>query len=119
MVVTSLCMGSRVTGLYVGESNVRRYFRQRVAEIELQIDHLRIQCGLGADFWHDHPEIHDPRLCLWLQSKQWTGKSRESFPLAMIRSGKNSFVLALLSARNEKMARPNKGDSHEDKQADA
>ena len=119
MVVTSLCMGSRVTGLHVGESNVRRYFRERVSEIELQIDHLRIQCGLGADFWRDHPEIHDPRLCLWLQSKQWTGKSRESFPLAMVRNGKNSFILALLSARSGKTGRADKGAANEKQQTDA
>lgn len=50
MVVTSLCMGRRVTGINVGESNVRRYFREQVSEIELQIDHLRIQCGLTPGF---------------------------------------------------------------------
>ncbi|MGO8757929.1 MAG: hypothetical protein ACLQG3_07380 [Terracidiphilus sp.] len=113
MVVTSLCMGSRVTGLYVGEGNVRRYFREGVAEIELQLDHLRIQCGLTPAFWRDQPEIHDPRLSLWLQSKQRSEKSRAPFPLAMIRSGKNSFILALLNRRSDKQTRSDKGDSHE------
>jgi len=63
MVVTSQCIGNRVIGLYVGANNVRRYFRRRVATIELQIDHLRIACGLTPHFWLDQPEIHDPRLC--------------------------------------------------------
>jgi hypothetical protein len=110
-------MGSRVTGLYVGESNVRRYFREGVAEIELQIDHLRIQCGLTPAFWRDQPEIHDPRLCLWLQSKRRSENAHESFPLAMIRSGKNSFILALLNRQSDKPARFEKGNSHEDQQA--
>lgn len=116
MVATSLCMGTRVTGLYVGESNVRRYFRQRVAEIELQLDHLRIQCGLAPDFWRDRPEIHDPRLCLWLESKHWNEKSRDPFPVAMTRTGKNSFILALVDRRNDKTGHSAMGGSHEDEQ---
>src|SRR5579862_8840975 len=94
MFVTSQCNGNRVTGLYVGASNVRRYFRRHVASIELQIDHLRIACGLPAHFWLDQPEIHDPRLCAWLESKHRDRKERRG-PVAMslIPSGKNSFIL--------------------------
>lgn len=47
MVVISQCTGRRVTGLYVGASNVRRYFSRRLTQIELQLDHLRIECGLA------------------------------------------------------------------------
>jgi hypothetical protein len=93
MVVTSQCNGRRVTGLYIGAGNVRRYFSKRVTQIELRLDHLLIECGLSPGFWHDKPEIHDPRLCLWLESKQRNGTGREPVPLAMTPSGDNSFVL--------------------------
>lgn len=94
MVVTSQCNGRRVTGLYVGASNVRRFFPKGVAAIELQLDHLRIECGLAPHFWHDEPEIHDPRLCLWLESKQFKEKDlRSPMPLMMTRSGEHSFTL--------------------------
>ncbi len=94
MVVTSQCIGRRVTGLYVGASNVRRYFRMGITEIELQLDHLRIECGLAPNFWRDQPEIHDPRLCLWLESKHRNGNGHATIPMAMIPSGKNSFILS-------------------------
>ena len=93
MVVTSQCSGHRVTGLYVGADNVRRYFPRHISEIELQIDHLRIECGLGPDFWQDQPEIHDPRLCVWLESKQMKEAGRNPVSLSMIPSGENSFIL--------------------------
>jgi hypothetical protein len=94
MVVTSQCNGNRVTGLYVGVNNVRRYFPKQVAEIELQLDHLRIECGLTPHFWNGQPEIRDPRLCLWLESKHSHRKGRrEPMPLAMIPSGERSFTL--------------------------
>jgi hypothetical protein len=94
MVVKSQCNGHRVTGLYVGVNNVRRYFPRNIAAIELQLDHLQIQCGLTPHFWKGQPEIHDPRLCDWLELKQMYGKGcRTSMPLAMIPSGENSFIL--------------------------
>jgi len=94
MVVTSQCCGHRVTGLYVGADNVRRYFPKHLSEIELQIDHLRIECGLDPDFWQDQPEIHDPRLCVWLESKQMKeAGSRNPVLLSMTPKGGNSFVL--------------------------
>jgi len=97
MVVTSQCIGNRVIGLYVGANNVRRYFRRRVATIELQIDHLRIACGLTPHFWLDQPEIHDPRLCAWLESKNRDGNGkghRSPVSMAMIPTGKDSFILS-------------------------
>jgi hypothetical protein len=94
MVVKSQCNGHRVTGLYVGVNNVRRYFPRHIAAIDLQLDHLRIQCGLTPHFWNGQPEIHDPRLCDWLELKQFQGKGcRSSMPLSMIPSGENSFIL--------------------------
>ena len=93
MVVTSKCIGHRVTGLYVGSSNVRRYFSKRATQIELKLDHLLIECGLSPDFWRDDPEIYDPRLCLWLESKQRNHCGHSPIAMALIPSGKNSFIL--------------------------
>jgi hypothetical protein len=95
MVVKTQYEGFRVSGLYVGVRNVRRYFSKRTPEIELQLDHLQIQCGLTPRFWDGQPEIHDPRLCDWLESKQLHDRpSKTPVPLAMIPAGKNSFKLA-------------------------
>jgi hypothetical protein len=94
MVVTSQYCGHRVTGILVGESNVHLYFPRHVTEIELQLDHLRIECGLGPHFWNGKPEISDPRLCLWLESKERDSYGRRiPIPLAMIPSGRNSFIV--------------------------
>jgi hypothetical protein len=94
MVVKTQSKGHGLTGLHVGASNVRRYFPKDTSVIELQLDHLQIQCGLDPGFWQDQPEIHDPRLNAWLESKRFKGKSNESSVLlAMIPSGKNAFRL--------------------------
>ena len=94
MMVKTLRNGSEVTGLRVGVYNVRRYFPKRIPAIELQLDHLRIECGLSPDFWKGRPEIHDPRLCIWLKSKIFaTRRIRAPIPLAMTPSGENSFKL--------------------------
>ena len=94
MVVTSQCCGHRVTGILVGESNVRLYFPRNLKEIELQLDHLRIECGLPSHFWNGKPEISDPRLCLWLESKDRNGHGRRvPTPLTLIPSGANSFIV--------------------------
>ena len=94
MVVKAQRKGREVTGLRVGATNVRRYFPRDTAAIELQLDHLRIECRLSPDFWDGQPEIHDPRLCLWLESKQISKDSwREPVHLAMIPVGENSFRL--------------------------
>jgi hypothetical protein len=94
MVVTTQCKCRGVTGLHVGINNVRRYFPKGISVIELHLDHLHIQCDLTPDFWQGHPEIYDPRLCSWLESKHLHGKpNRDPVPLAMIPTGKNSFRL--------------------------
>jgi hypothetical protein len=118
MIVTSVSVGNHVTGLKVGATNVRRYFPKGLTEIELQLDHLRIECGLKPDFWENQPEIHDPRLCLWLESKLRSKKANSRVPLAMIRRGESSFVLGFVykkglnqAPENEEYAR---GNSHED-----
>lgn len=94
MVVKTKCNGGEVTGLHVGATNARRYFPRDVSTIELELDHLRIECGLPPDFWNGEAELHDRRLCAWLQAKQFGSKSsRSSLPLDMIPSGRNSFKL--------------------------
>jgi len=114
MVVTSVCIGHRVAGLYIGARNVHRYFPRSVTEIELQLDHLRIQCGLSPDFWQGQPEIHDRRLCVWLELKQRNGKANAPVPLAMIRSGENAFILDPVSKKDVKQKLYEIGSPHED-----
>ena len=97
MVVKTQYEGFRISGLYVGVNNVRRYFSKRNPVVELQLDHLQIQCGLTARFWNGQPEIHDPRLCDWLESKQLHEKPCSTpVLLALIPFGKNSFKVATL-----------------------
>ena len=92
MVVKTQSPGHGVTGLHVGQANVRRYFPRQISVVELQLDHLRILCGLDPDFWKGQPEIHDPRLCCWLESKNFhRPPNRTPIPLALIPAGENSF----------------------------
>lgn len=94
MLVTSQCHGHRVTGILVGQSNVQRYFPRNITEIELQLGHLRIECRLPSHFWNGKAEIRDARLCLWLESKiHDANHCRASTPLAMIPSGRSSFIV--------------------------
>jgi hypothetical protein len=78
MVVKTQSKGHGVTGLHVGSNNVRRYFPKGTKNIELQLGHLRIQCGLKPDFWQGQPEIYDPRLCAWLESKNMHGTANRT-----------------------------------------
>jgi hypothetical protein len=99
MVVRTQSKGREFTGLRVGANNVQRYFPKDTAVIELQLDHLQIQCGLEPNFWLDQPEIHDPRLGAWLESKNFCDRpSRVPVPLAMIPAGKNIFRVQPITA---------------------
>jgi len=111
MVVNSLHSGPKVTALRVGEENVRRYFRREVAEIDLRLDHLQIRCELTPEFWQDQPEIHDRRLCLWLEWKQRNETKTGSAPAAleMIRLGRNSFILSSACREHAGQTRAGKG----------
>ena len=94
MVVKTQSKGRGLTGLHVGAINVRRYFPRDISIIELELDHLQIQCGLGPGFWKDEPEIYDPRLCAWLESKNFhTRPDRTPIPMSLIPAGKNAFKL--------------------------
>jgi hypothetical protein len=102
MVVKTQSKGRGLTGLHVGTTNVRRYFPREVSVIELELDHLQIQCGLPPAFWQDEPEIYDPRLCAWLESKNFhTRPDRTPVPLVLIPSGKNSFKLQPVRLQGE------------------
>lgn len=94
MLVKTQSKGCAFTGLQVGAENVRRYFEQGTAVIELQLDHLAIQCQLGPDFWQGQAAISDRRLVAWLEAKNFHERpSRTPVPLAMIPNGKNCFKL--------------------------
>jgi len=98
MVVNTKRKARGVTGLHVGAGNVLRYFPKRVSEIELHLDHLQIQCALPPDFWNGNTDIHDHRLCSWLQSKNLqAGLNGRPVPLTMIPTGENSFCLQWVS----------------------
>ena len=107
MVVKTQSKGRGVTGLHVGVNNVRRYFPKSISSVELVLDHLQIQCGLKPDFWQGEPEIFDPRLCAWLESRHMHTKlDRASVPLAMIPEGNNSFRLQPVRLHGHIQARP-------------
>ncbi len=107
MVVKTQCKGHAYTGVEVGASNVRRYFSRDINVIELHLDHLLIQCGLSPDFWLGQTEIRDPRLCAWLESKNFNGRPGDApIPLAMIPSGKNCFRLQPIAANRGSRNRP-------------
>jgi hypothetical protein len=106
MMVKTQFRGSEVTGLHVGARNVRRYFPKSIHVIELQLDHLQIQCGLSPEFWQGHPEIHDPRLCEWLGYKVFfsKGTERKQVRLAMTPAGNNTFRLRPSAGKEDTMA---------------
>ena len=94
MLVKTQCKGHAFIGVEVGATNVRRYFPRGIGVIELHLDHLLIQCGLAPDFWQGQTEIRDPRLCAWLEAKNFHGQPGcEPIPLALIPTGKNCFRL--------------------------
>jgi hypothetical protein len=107
MVVKTQNKGCEITGLQVGASNVRRYFPKDISVIELELDHLRIECCLGPGFWLDQPEIRDPRLSAWLESKNFHKRpSRDPVPLAMIPNGKSSYRLRPIALFGHVKSRP-------------
>src|SRR5208337_58567 len=106
MVVKTQSRGLGITGLHVGAGNVRRYFPKNISSIELQLDHLQIECGLKPNFWRGEPEIFDPRLCAWLEARHMHAKpDRSPIPLAMIPEGKNCFRLQPVSRNGHARAK--------------
>jgi hypothetical protein len=94
MFVTALSKIRGVTGLLVGAENVRRFFPHSRTVIELELGDLKIQCSLRREFWADNPEILDPRLSAWLETKHMhANASRSPVPLALMPSGISSYKL--------------------------
>jgi hypothetical protein len=94
MIVKTQSKGREFTGVDVGANNVRRYFPREMDVIDIEIDHLQIQCRLSPGFWEGLPEIRDRRLSAWLKSKNFHGKpGAKAIPLALIPSGRNCFRL--------------------------
>lgn len=87
MIVTMQNKGHSITGLRIGNANVRRYFPSDTRAIDIEIDHLRIRCDLQVRFWLDRPEITDPRLCAWLEEKLFWPKLSGKVIVEMERSG--------------------------------
>ncbi|MFZ0302795.1 MAG: hypothetical protein WAL75_08920 [Terracidiphilus sp.] len=105
MLVRTQCKGRACTGVSVGDNVVRRYFPKRTESIDLELDHLLIRCGLSPGFWNGHSEISDPRLCAWLESKNFNWRpGEEPVALAMIPSGNNVFRLKTFPSRKTKRA---------------
>jgi hypothetical protein len=103
MRVNAESKGRGLFELHVGEENARRYFPQSACAIELELDHLRIQCDLTPDFWRGQADIFDPRIGAWLQNKRMhSNLTRTPIPLAMIRSGDNAFRLKPLSSASRR-----------------
>ena len=106
MVVKTQHHGLRISGLYVGIRNVRRYFSKRIPVVEFELDHLRIQCGLTPHFWNGQPEIQDRRLCDWLEAKLTHAcLHHSSMMVSLIPSGKNSFKLACVDVEDVERVR--------------
>jgi len=106
MVVKSYRKGRTMRGVEVGSVNVHRYFPRDVSEIELLLDHLHIQCGLSPSFWQGDTEIRDPRLCAWLESKNFNNRPGDApIPLALIPSGKNCFRLQAIASSGARQSR--------------
>lgn len=85
-------------GLHVGSVNVEQYFSSQMESVELQLDHLCIECALEPSFWGDRPEIHDMRLSIWLEAKRSSGKiAATPASMAMIPIGPHVFRLQVMS----------------------
>jgi len=91
--------GRSVTGLLIGIRNARRYFPKSKSTIDLQLDHLRIQCDLQPGFWSDQPQISDPRLSAWLEAKTLHAhRDRRPAVLALVPTDRKSYRLQLVDS---------------------
>ena len=100
MVVRTQYQGRRISGLYIGAGNAKKYFSRRAALIEIQLDHLLIRCGLEPRFWGSQPEIQDARICAWLESKQpRTSTTDGPPPLVLTPTGRSAYRLDYLARK--------------------
>jgi hypothetical protein len=107
MLVRTQSKGHKIIGLQVGVNNVRRYFPKGIQVIELELDHLQIQCQLGPEFWLGEPEIQDARLGAWLKSKNFHQTPHcGPVPLALIPNGKSSYRLRPIGMKRRRHRQP-------------
>jgi hypothetical protein len=94
VVVRTQSDGRTVTGLYIGPRNARRNFPRHIRSVELEIGHLQIHCILTEEFWRGRPEIRDPRLCDWLETRIFRHRAcRTPVPIAMVPVGRSVYRL--------------------------
>jgi hypothetical protein len=92
MVVKTQGKGSSFTGLLIGMGNARRFFPRGVSSVELQLDHLQIQCELKREQWDGEAIISDARLVAWLESKHPNRRlDRNGITLMLVPAGDNAF----------------------------
>jgi hypothetical protein len=92
MVVEAQWKGHKITGLRLDASDVQRYFPKHVSMVELHIGHLCIGCQLPPGFWRGAPVIGDPRLCEWLEARQFGYLHPDSdLQWALIPEGRGKF----------------------------
>lgn len=97
MLVTAHYKGHSATSLRVGRRNAQRFLAPSLATIQLELDHLLIECGLPSDFWQGKAEIRDHRLFAWLESKHHPRRpTHAQIHLAMTPSGANAFRLTIV-----------------------
>ncbi len=91
MIFEADCKGSVVTGLRLGRESGGTLFGSRPGMLELELDHLRISCGLPAGFWNGEGEIRDRRLCGWLELKKQREGAVGAMSVTLTPAGENAF----------------------------
>ena len=96
MIATMQTQGGSITGICIGSSDAAGDSLDGVQSIDLELDHLCIQCDLHMDFWLDRAEISDPRLGAWLEEKfYWQKIPASPVSVEMVRTG-DAYRLQLL-----------------------
>jgi hypothetical protein len=96
MLVSMQSDGHSITGIRMGMSDARRFFPQGLRSVDLELDHLRIQCDVRATESLDRAEISDPRLTAWLNEKlYWQKLPRTPVSAELVKSGKCAYRLKL------------------------
>jgi len=96
MIVTMQSEGHSITGIRIGTSDARRLFPRGLNSVDLELDHLRIRCGVRSDSRLHHAEISDPRLSAWLEEKlHWRKLPGAPVSVELVKSG-DSYRLQLI-----------------------
>ena len=103
MLVTIRNSGHSIAGIRIGSSDACHFFPSALKSIDIELDHLRIQCDLHTDVWHGR-EISDPRLAAWLEEKfYWRKQPTAPLRLEMVKTG-GSYRLQLRPSDRETKA---------------